>query len=203
MNDSSEERGFRTLRGFLDGDEAAVENYFHFSATLRIRGNGVPFEQIEQRLGFAPTLRHRAGERLRPNSPPSREDAWHYQVPLAETEPLGAHLDELWRTIKPHVDYLKSLKNQFRIDVFCGYRSNCDMAGFEVPHQSLELFRARNSFRRFGDYHARLSRHLLHAAVPPQRVSRRAKQRAEQRGADAKYRRRRRRLFQADAADFV
>ena len=27
-------------------------------------------------------------------------------------------------------------------DVFCGYRSNCDHAGFEVSHQCLELFRS-------------------------------------------------------------
>jgi hypothetical protein len=26
------------------------------------------------------------------------------------------------------------------VDVFLGYRSNCDHAGVEVPHESLEMF---------------------------------------------------------------
>jgi hypothetical protein len=26
------------------------------------------------------------------------------------------------------------------VDVFLGYRSNCDTAGIEVPHTSLEMF---------------------------------------------------------------
>lgn len=28
------------------------------------------------------------------------------------------------------------------VDVFCGYRSNCDMAGFDVDYKCLELFTA-------------------------------------------------------------
>ena len=44
--------------------------------------------------------------------------------------------------MRPEVDYLKSLKQRFKVDVFCGYRSNCDHAGFEVSHKCLELFTA-------------------------------------------------------------
>jgi hypothetical protein len=33
------------------------------------------------------------------------------------------------------------LKQSATVDVFCGYRSNCDHAGIEVPWQSLEIFR--------------------------------------------------------------
>ena len=48
----------------------------------------------------------------------------------------------LWQVVKPNLDFLKALKNRFKVDVFCGYRSNCDYAGFEVSHQCLELFTA-------------------------------------------------------------
>ena len=133
---------FRTLRGFLNGAEPEEANYFRFSATLRIHGDGVPFEEISQRLGVRPTHLHRKGEQRGPRSPAWRDDAWHFEPPLAETEPLERHIDALWQVVRPAVDYLKGLKQRLKVDVFCGYRSNCDTAGFEVSHQCLELFTA-------------------------------------------------------------
>ena len=42
--------------------------------------------------------------------------------------------------IQPQKDYLLRLKERFTVDVFSGYRSNCETAGFEVSYQSLEMF---------------------------------------------------------------
>ncbi len=133
---------FRTLRGFLSGEELDEENRFHFIAALRIHGDGVPFEEISRTLGFQPTHLHRKGERRGPKSPSYRDDAWHFEPDIPKTAPLGAHLDALWLVLAPRLDYLKSLKQRYKLDIFCGYRSNCDIAGFEVPHESLKLFTA-------------------------------------------------------------
>ncbi len=133
---------FRTLRGFVAGHEPDEPSYFAFSATLRIHGVGVPFEQIEQVLGVAPTNTHRKGDRRGPRSREYVEDAWHYQPPLPETEPLSSHIEALWKVVRTAVAYLKELKKQYQVDVFCGYRSNVDTAGFEVPHTCLEMFMA-------------------------------------------------------------
>jgi hypothetical protein len=133
---------FRTLRGFLTGEELGGENYFHFSATLRIHGEDVPFEQISERLGVKATHLHRKGERRGSRSPAYDDDAWHFQPPVPETEPLERHIEALWQVVRPHVEYLKALKKRLKIDVFCGYRSNCDHAGFAVSHRCLELFTA-------------------------------------------------------------
>ncbi len=139
--DGSDQPGmFRTLRGFLDGQEPDGPNYFKFSATLRIHGDPIPFAEIEHRLGVAPTHAHRKGERRGPRSPAYRDDAWHYEPSVPEIEPLARHLDALWAVVRPAVEYLKGLKSLCKVDVFCGYRSNCDTAGFEVPHTSLVLF---------------------------------------------------------------
>jgi hypothetical protein len=142
MHDLEHLKAFRTLRGFITGEEPDEENYFCFSATLRIHGDNLPFEEISQRLGIRPTLTHRKGERRRPNSPPYRDDAWHFQPALPESEPLEYHIESLWSVVKPEVEYLKSLKDRYKVDVFCGYRSNCDHAGFEVSYKYLELFTA-------------------------------------------------------------
>ncbi|QEG02174.1 hypothetical protein Mal15_62590 [Stieleria maiorica] len=132
---------FRTLRGFLDGDESDEENYFHFSATLRIHGMDIPFDEITEQLGVKPTMHRRKGERREPRSPQFKDDAWHYEPDLSETEPLEAHIEGLMNVVRPNLNYLKSLKSRFKIDVFCSYRSNCDHAGFEIPHTALELFK--------------------------------------------------------------
>jgi hypothetical protein len=142
MGDSDLPPVFRTLRGFLDGEEPDEANYFRFSATLRVHGDGVPFEEIRERLGVEPTHQHRKGERRGPNSPGWLDDAWQFEPALPETEPLERHIEALWQVVRPQVEYLKALKQRFRIDVFCGYRSNCDTAGFEVSHKCLVLFTA-------------------------------------------------------------
>jgi hypothetical protein len=142
MEDADASKMFRTLRGFLNGEEPEEANYFCFSATLRIHGDGVPFQEIGERLGVEATHIHRKGEHHGPRSPAWRDDAWHFKPALPETEPLQCHIEALWEVVRPQVEYLKALRQRFKVDVFCGYRSNCDSAGFEVPHKCLELFTA-------------------------------------------------------------
>lgn len=142
MKRSGKQRLFRTLRGVIRGEEPGEPIYFAYSATLRIHGNDLPFEEISTRLAVEPTHLHRKGDRRGPRSPLYLDDAWHFQPALPETAPLEQHIEALWEVVKPHVQYLKSLKQQYKVDVFCGYRSNCDHAGIEVPHTYLELFTA-------------------------------------------------------------
>jgi len=142
MTDPDEPEAFRTLRGFVNGEEPDEANYFCFCAVLRIHGEGVPFEEISQRLGVRPTNQHRKGERRGPRSPAYRDDAWQFQPALPETEPLERHIEALWQVVRPQLEFLRALKQRFQVDVFCGYRSNCDHAGFEVSHRCLELFTA-------------------------------------------------------------
>ncbi len=66
---------------------------------------------------------------------------WSYKPPVKEEHPLHEHIDALWAKLKPHTEYLLGLKNNVTVDVFLGYRSNCDTAGVEIPHTSLEMFK--------------------------------------------------------------
>lgn len=142
MHDIDPPKMFRTLRGFLDGEEPDEANYFCFTAALRIHGDGVPFEEISERLAVEPTHLHRKGELHGSCSSARRDDAWHFEPNLIETDPLERHIEALWEVVRPQLEYLKSLKQRFKVDVFCGYRSNCDHAGFELSHKCLELFTA-------------------------------------------------------------
>jgi hypothetical protein len=141
-SDDDKQKAYRTLRGFIAGHEPDEDNFFCFRASLRIFGENVPFDEISSRLGVQPTHRHRKGERRSPSHAGYSHDMWNYQSPLDKNEPLERHIEALWQVVKPAVEYLKELKSRFSVDVFCGYRSNCDHAGFEVSHRCLELFTA-------------------------------------------------------------
>jgi hypothetical protein len=132
---------FHTLRGFLSGSESEEKIYFAYSATLRIFGDVADLDEITEHLGVLPTGSHRRGDRREPNSPPFKQDMWSYTAPVKENEPLHVHIDALWNTFKERRQYLLQLKQGLTVDVFLGYRGNCDHAGIEVPHQSLEIFR--------------------------------------------------------------
>ena len=134
------EKSFRTLRGFVARKETEEDTYFAYSATIRIAGEIPDMEEISARLGLSPTHSHHKGERRGAQSTPYRQDMWSYSPPVGGIEPLHKHLDALWSSLKPHKHYLLELKKSLGVDVFCGYRSNCDHAGIEVPHTSLEMF---------------------------------------------------------------
>ena len=63
-----------------------------------------------------------------------------HTAPVPEDQALDVHLEALWRVVRPHVAYLKRLKERLTVDVFCGYRTNCGSAGFEVDYRALVIF---------------------------------------------------------------
>jgi Domain of unknown function (DUF4279) len=117
------------------------EIYFAYRATLRISGDIANLDEITQRLGIAPTDAHRRGDSWAPRLPPYKDDLWSYTAPLEKNEPLYLHIDALWNTFREHKPYLLQLKEHAKVDVFLGYRSNCDHCGVDVPYRSLEMFR--------------------------------------------------------------
>ena len=134
------EKSFRTLRGFLAGTEREEDTYFAHSATLRIAGEISDMDEISATLGLSPTHSHRKGEKRNAKAAPYRQDMWSYSPPVEKSEPLHRHIDALWLKLMPHKHYLLELKKSLNIDVFVGYRTNCDTAGIEVPYSSLEMF---------------------------------------------------------------
>ncbi len=86
--------------------------YYCFSATLRIFGDEVPFEEISKTIGLIPTYTHRKGVPMHVNRPNRlwEHDMWSYEAPIQEEEPLDVHIEALWNKLKPHRDYLLKLK---------------------------------------------------------------------------------------------
>ena len=112
---------------------------FEYSATLRVHGASLPFEEIATTLGVPATHVHRAGEQSRLKRA-YKEDAWHFTAPVPEEKELTEHLRHLWTVVQPHVDYLTRLNAT--VDVFCGYRSNKGASSFTVEPDALHIFTA-------------------------------------------------------------
>lgn len=138
--DAEGQKSFRTLRGWLAGNEPEEETYFAYSATLRIFGDIPDHSKITNEMGLIPTRVQKKSERRGERSPPNKFDCWAYSPALSEAEPLENHINALWNAIKPKRNFLLELKRSLTVDVFLGYRSNCDHAGIEIPHTCLEMF---------------------------------------------------------------
>lgn len=119
-----------------DGEPA----YFNYSASLRISGQSLDFEEISSKLCLKPTRVHRQGERKGALSPPYKQDMWSYKIPIDEDSKLDEHLLALWHTLSPHRTFLLEIKKKYTVDIFCGYRTNHWSAGIEVSPAALLMF---------------------------------------------------------------
>ena len=91
---------FKTLRGFLDGTESDDAPYFAYSATLRVIGEHLDFDQITSNLDLDPSNIHRKGDRKAPGSREYPSDLWSYTAPIPEERPLSDHIDALWQSVR-------------------------------------------------------------------------------------------------------
>ena len=112
------------------------------SAALRIMDAAHLHTEIERKTGLSPSESHVSGEPIHPRSKRKWSgDLWCLESPLDEEEKLTSHLVWLLGKLSPHSGYLRSLMEAgIRMDIFCGYRSNSDTAGFSVEPSALRLF---------------------------------------------------------------
>jgi len=116
------------------------EPYYRHSATLRIFGDGVDFEEIERTLALKPSYTHRKGESRSRSQVVNKQDMWSYQAPIPREQELEKHVEALREAVVENIGYLKDLKRRWNVDVFCGYTSNSATAGFQISPTGLRLF---------------------------------------------------------------
>lgn len=106
------------------------------SAALRVMGSGLDFDDLDARFGHS-LHAHRAGERSRSGAI-YKNDLWSLESPLRHEEVPGAHLAWLTEHLRPHLDYLRELKETATVDVFCAITAD-DGSGFVLPPDALAL----------------------------------------------------------------
>jgi len=119
------------------------EPYFAYSAGLRVMNAPHLHDEITRQTGINPTHSHKKEDIRHPKLINERweNDIWQLKSPLSKGAKLSEHLCWLKDKILPHSAYFKKLiKDGIEIDIFCGYRSDCDHAGLSVTPDALELF---------------------------------------------------------------
>ncbi|MGE0326668.1 MAG: DUF4279 domain-containing protein [Polyangiaceae bacterium] len=142
MNEES--RGYRTLKGFVDGAESSglvpeTKCYVMLRIVSGDSDDFVPldFAELDAQLGVTATTKRRRGEKPGPRSPETREDVWLYRVPVDELRGMQVHMDAAWALLSPKMEYLRALKQRAKVEVLLGYSSNVDHGGFNIHADSL------------------------------------------------------------------
>lgn len=108
-------------------------------ATFIIMGVGLDLEAITRSIGITPSHTHRVGD-LDSLGKPFPHDMWSLDSSLDQSEPLDAHLKFLNQLLKPHHEYIRSLKVNAEIYIYCGYDSDSDQCGFTLSSSALSIF---------------------------------------------------------------
>ena len=94
-------------------------------------------EEISTTLGLQPSHTHRAGD-LGKFGAHFPDDMWALDSSLGREADMETHLEWLVNQLKPHVEYLKALKDEYKIDIFCAYTSIGD-GGLSLPPATLSV----------------------------------------------------------------
>jgi hypothetical protein len=125
--------------------EALVEEEYYFchSASLRIFSeSGLDFDKIQSNLLVHPDHQHKIGDKRFPNSnrKPYANDMLSFESGLSDKESLEDHLLALWIKLKPYKKFIVGLKDEAKVDIFCGYRTDCETGGVDISSKALEIF---------------------------------------------------------------
>jgi len=106
---------------------------------ISVFGYSLDFDEITRRLGVQPSqTARRVSRNRRPGEPAC--DRWSLSTPLAETEPLSAHLVWLWEVLKPNLEFLRSLRRTAEVRIYCGLNSGYSGCRVSFSPDALRLF---------------------------------------------------------------
>jgi hypothetical protein len=100
--------------------------------SLGIYGEPLEPERITELLGLTPTRWGRKGEiRISPRAkvPPRKNSFWLLSSPLADSEPLDAHLSWLMDKLEPKRQALEELAKEYKVQFVCGFSSENGQGG--------------------------------------------------------------------------
>jgi hypothetical protein len=104
-----------------------------------ISGVGLDIEGISSALGLSPTHVHRLGE-ANMIGKPFPHDMWMLNSGLHDRESLDAHLKWLIEKLTPHYDFIRFLKSNAELTIYCGLNCNNDQCGFSLTPEALSIF---------------------------------------------------------------
>ena len=119
--------------------DAPKQNTFSAGAALRIWGKLLDLEAITRELGLNPTYTHRQGEADRRGHIYPHE-MWSLSSPVGSDQELELHFVWLAERILPHKEYILSLKQAAKVDIYCYKNCYTEQASLTLSSRVLKLF---------------------------------------------------------------
>jgi hypothetical protein len=102
-------------------------------------GDKLDTDEISRRLGLSPTHVHRVGDAdARGNL--FEHAMWSLQSPLNEAQPPDTHFKWFKQQLNPHYEFLRSLKCDAQLHIYCGYNCDNEQDGFTLSPEALAIF---------------------------------------------------------------
>lgn len=116
-------------------------------ATFRISGRDLDPDKITSLLGGTPTRTCKQGEQL-PSAAGgtprfARVGQWRIDAPETSPEDLDLQVRHVLEGLTQDFDVWRSLSNQFRMDVFCGWFMKESNEGVDIKPETLVLLGQR------------------------------------------------------------
>jgi hypothetical protein len=108
-------------------------------ASFRILGLDLDFPTISKALGVGPSFTRRKGEHGLAQTPHST-DVWCLDSPHSRSAPLDVHLTWLRDALLPSYKFLRSLKGECDLSIYCGVTIEGDRCQFRTSSSALRLF---------------------------------------------------------------
>lgn len=102
--------------------------------SLGIFGRNLDVGRITSGLGVE------ASKVLRSAREDEQRDLWSLVSPLGRTDPVSAHLRWLQQTIQPRLSFLKTLKNEAEVRIYCGLNAGSSKCEWSFSSEELKLF---------------------------------------------------------------
>lgn len=109
------------------------------SASVRIFGQGLDFENISRTLGVDSSETHITGEVTLCRTP-LRTDVWILDSPLSHTLPLDSHLKWLRQALINGPEFRRSASIVGEMDSYCGVSIEGERCSFLLSPEALRLF---------------------------------------------------------------
>ena len=112
-------------------------------AALTIQGPHLDLENISSTLGIEPSHNHKVGDLIAKHSKRKhKHDMWSVDAPLDKQKPMDEHLNWLAQHLRPHYDFIRSLKSQDEVEiyVYCGFTFYDFEAGLSLSPEALSIF---------------------------------------------------------------
>jgi hypothetical protein len=121
--------------------EEEVESRPRSKVAFTVQGKDLDLDGISQTVGLIASHVHRLGDLVsKAGNKRYEHDMWSLDSPLGRLEPMDNHLRWLAEHLKPHHDFIRSLKEQAEVYVYCGYTFHDFESGFSLSPEALLIF---------------------------------------------------------------